>query len=211
MSASSLRDGAGDDDVVALLPVGGGGDLVLGGELHGVEHAEDLVEVAAGGHGVGELQLDLLVGADDEDGADGGVVGGGAAFAGVAGFGGEHVVELGDLELGVADHGVVDLVAADVFDVLGPLAVVFDGVDGEADDLGAALGELAFEAGHGAELGGADGGEVLGVREEDGPVVADPLVKVDGPWVVSAVKSGASSLMRSRDIAVVLLKMGRSI
>ena len=55
-----------------------------------------------------------------------------------------------------------------------------DGIDGEADDLGAALGELRFEVGDGAELGGADGGEVLGVREEDGPAVADPLVEVDG-------------------------------
>ena len=29
-----------------------------------------------------------------------------------------------------------------------------------------------------------------------------------GPWVVSAVKSGASSLMRSSDIAMVLLRGG---
>jgi hypothetical protein len=33
---------------------------------------------AAGGHGIAELQLDPLVGADDEDGADGGVGGRGA-------------------------------------------------------------------------------------------------------------------------------------
>ena len=58
--------------------------------------------------------------------------------------------------------------------------MALDGIDGEADDLGSAFGEFAFEAGHGAELGGADGGEVLGVGEEDGPVVADPLVEVDG-------------------------------
>jgi hypothetical protein len=56
--------------------------------------------------------------------------------------------------------------------------VILDGIDREADDLGSALGELAFETGHGAELGGADGSEVLGVREEDGPVVADPLVEL---------------------------------
>ena len=77
-------------------------------------------------------------------------MGGGAAFAGVAVGGGEHVVELGDGEGGVADHGVVDLVAADVFDVLGPAAMAFDGVDGEADDFGSAFGELALKAGHGA-------------------------------------------------------------
>src|ERR1700716_3719302 len=86
-----IGDGSGDDDVVALLPVGGGGDLVFRGELHGVEDAEDLVEVAAGGHGIAELQLDLLVGADDEDGADGGVGGRGAAFA-AAGLVGRELV-----------------------------------------------------------------------------------------------------------------------
>jgi hypothetical protein len=175
-----IGDGSGDDDVVALLPVGGGGDLVFRGELHGVEDAEDLVEVAAGGHGIAELQLDPLVGADDEDGADGGVGGRGAAFAAAGLVGREHVVELGDLEVDIADHGVVDGVAGDVLDVDGPPCVVLDGIDREADDLGSALGELTFEAGHGAEFGGADGGEVLGVGEEDGPVVADPLVELDG-------------------------------
>ena len=59
--------------------------------------------------------------------------------------------------------------------------MAFDGVDGEADDLGAALGELLLEAGDGAEFGGADGREVLGVGEENGPAVADPFVEVDGP------------------------------
>ena len=40
-------------------------------------------------------------------------------------------------------------------------------------------GELLLEACHGAELGRADGGEVLGVREEHSPAVADPLMEVD--------------------------------
>lgn len=55
-----------------------------------------------------------------------------------------------------------------------------DGVGAQAQQLDAALGELGLEAGHLAQLGGADGGEVLGVREEDHPVIADVLVKVDG-------------------------------
>jgi len=153
---------------------------VLGGELERVEHADDFVEVAAGGHGVSDLELDALVGADDEDGANGSVVGGGAAFGCLAGVAWEHVVELGDGEGGVADEGVVDLEATDVLDVLGPLAVAVDGVDGEADDLCAALRELAFEASHGAEFGGADRGEVLGMGEENGPAVSDPFMEVDG-------------------------------
>ena len=43
-----------------------------------------------------------------------------------------------------------------------------------------ALFEFGLEAGHVAELGGADGGEIFGVGEEDGPAVADPFVEIDG-------------------------------
>ena len=73
-------------------------------------------EVAAGGHRVGEGGLDLLVRADDEHRAGGGVVGGGAACRRVTGVGREHVVELHQVEPGVADQRVegrvVDLVEA---------------------------------------------------------------------------------------------------
>jgi hypothetical protein len=174
-----VRHSTGDDDVLTLLPVGWRCDFMLRGQLDGVEYADDFVEVAASGHGVRDLKLDALVGANDKDGANGRVVGGGAAFAGLAGIGWKHVVELGDGEGGVADEGVIDLEATDVLDVLAPLSVAVDGVDGEADDLCAALRELLFEACDGAEFGGADGGEVLGVREENGPAVSDPIMEVD--------------------------------
>jgi hypothetical protein len=57
--------------------------------------------------------------------------------------------------------------------------VVVHGVDAQADDLGVALVELALERRHVAELGGADRREVLRVREQDRPAVADPLVEID--------------------------------
>src|SRR6202022_845955 len=47
------------------------------------------------------------------------------------------------------------------------------------DDLGVALVELGLDARHVAQLGGAHRGEILWVREEDGPLIADPLVEVD--------------------------------
>ena len=50
----------------------------------------------------------------------------------------------------------------------------------EGDQLDAALGELGLELGKGAELGRAHGRVVLGVREQDDPLVADELVEVDG-------------------------------
>src|SRR5436305_15124432 len=49
-----VGDGAGDDDVLALLPVHGCGHLVVGGELQGVDDPQHLVEVAARGHRIDE-------------------------------------------------------------------------------------------------------------------------------------------------------------
>ena len=57
--------------------------------------------------------------------------------------------------------------------------MVLDRVDADAQDLHAALVELRLDPGHVAELGGADRGEVLGVREQHRPAVADPLVELD--------------------------------
>src|SRR5437868_481781 len=69
---------AGDDDVIAALPVHRRRHLVLGAELQRVDDAQHLVEVAADRHRIDQDQLDLLVRTNDEDVADGLVVGCGA-------------------------------------------------------------------------------------------------------------------------------------
>lgn len=56
-----------------------------------------------------------------------------------------------------------------------------DGVGAQAQQLDATLLELGLKAGHLAQLGGADGGVVLRMREENNPVVADVLVQINGP------------------------------
>jgi len=73
--------------------------------------------------------------------------------------------------------------------------MALDGIDAEADDLDAALVELALDARHRAELGGAHRRVVLRVREEHPPRVAQPLVETDAALVVTASKSGASAPM----------------
>ncbi len=152
---------------------------MLGAQAQGIDDAQDLVEVAPGRHRIDEDELDLLVGADHEDVAQRRVLCG-SAFGGVAlNVGRKHPVSLGDLEVGVGDHRVVRGGALRLLDVLGPLLVVVDGVDGQADDLHVALVEFRLDAGHVAELCRADGREVTGVREEDGPGVADPVVEPD--------------------------------
>ena len=60
-----------------------------------------------------------------------------------------------------------------------PVLVFVQRVDREADDLHAALLELGLDAGHVAELGRADRGEVFRVGEQDHPRAVDPVVEFD--------------------------------
>ena len=63
--------------------------------------------------------------------------------------------------------------------VCSPFGVIAYGIDAEADDFAGALGKFRLELGHVAEFGGADGGKIFGMREEDGPAIANPFVKMD--------------------------------
>ena len=149
-------------------------------ELNGIEQAHHFVEVAAAAHGVDQHGLHLLVRADDEDGAHGGVSGGGAAFGGCSSVGGQHVIRLGDCKFGIANHGVSDRVALGFLDVGRPLCVVRNRVHAQADDLAVALVELRLQAGHIAQLRGADRGEVFRMGKKDGPAIANPFMELDG-------------------------------
>lgn len=55
-----------------------------------------------------------------------------------------------------------------------------DRIGRQSDQLNAALCELGLILGKGCQLGSADGGVVFRVGKEDYPVVACPLMKVDG-------------------------------
>jgi hypothetical protein len=57
--------------------------------------------------------------------------------------------------------------------------MLVDGVDRQSDDFHVAPVELRLDLGHVAELGGAHRREILGVREQHSPGVADPVVKAD--------------------------------
>lgn len=184
------RDGRGDDHVITGEPVDGAGDTVLVGGLKSIDDTEDLGSVTAGGGGVGHDQTDLLGGVDDEDRADGqshtlGVDVGGVLVV-------DHVVQVGDLALRVGDDGELEVGAGDLVDVLDPAVVGLDLVGAQANELDTASSELGLELGEGAQLGGADGGEVIGVGEEDGPLVTDEVVEVDGTVGGLGVEVGGS-------------------
>src|SRR5208337_3349888 len=99
---------------------------------------------------------DLLVGANHEYSAHGGVIRRSAAFRSIPALGGQHAVELGDLQLGVANHGVGHLGALRLLNVGCPFTVTGHGIDAQADDLGVALSEFGLQARHITEFGGAD-------------------------------------------------------
>jgi hypothetical protein len=167
-----------DDDIVTRHPVDRGGDPVLIAGLQAVEDTENLGSVAAGGGGVREDETDGLLGVDDEDGANGERNALGVDVGGILVV--DHVVGKSDFALLVADDGELQLGAGDLIDVLDPALMAVNGVGRETNELCATLGELRLELGESTELGSADRCVVLGVGEEDDPVVADELVEVDG-------------------------------
>src|SRR5262249_23995504 len=128
----------------------------------------NLVEVASGARRISEHRFHLLVRPYDIYRTHGEYI----AHLGV-----NHVVESRDLLISVGNDRIVEAGALGLFDVHGPLLVRLRGVDTQAYNLDAALVELRFELGHITKFRGADGGEVLGVREEDRPTVANPLVE----------------------------------
>ena len=171
--------GAGDDDVLALPPVGRRRDLVLGRELQRIDDPQHLVEVAAGRHGIDHDQLDELVRPDDEDVAHRLEVRQWPAGRSAGHLRRQHAVELGDLELGVADQRIVGREALGLLDVTQPAGVALHRIDRQAGDLHAAPVELRLDLGQVAQLGRADRREILGMREQDGPTVADPFMEPD--------------------------------
>jgi hypothetical protein len=170
---------------------------VLVASLEGVDNAQNLSSVAASAGGVGEDSADGLLGVDNEDGADGesntlGVDVGSILVVDpvaivsfhrmklVCSLPHLHVVGKSDLPLLVANDGEAKLGPGDLIDVLDPATVALNSVCAQADELGVPLGELGLKLSESAELGGADGSVVLGVGEEDDPVVANELVEVNG-------------------------------
>ena len=171
-------DGRRNDNVVTGEPVDGASDTVLVGGLEGINDTQNLGGVTASGGRVGHDQTDLLGRVNDEDGADGQSHALGVDVGGVLEV--NHVVEVGNLALRVGDDGELEVGASDLIDVLNPAVVGLDLVGTQTDELDTTLGELGLKLGKGTELGGTDGGEVIGVGEEDGPLSTEELVEVDG-------------------------------
>lgn len=117
-------DRRGHDHVVAHLPVDRGGDALLVARLQGVDDAQDLGGVTAGRGGVHHGETDLLARVDDEDGADGER---NALLVDVIQvLLVDHIVQEGDLAVGIGDNGELHVRRGDLVNVLDPLAVGAD-------------------------------------------------------------------------------------
>ena len=91
----------------------------------------------------------------------------------------QHIVLVRNLSGLIANDWELQVGIVDLVDILDPLIVLVNGVGGEANQLDVALCELWLELCESTELGGADGGEVVWMGEENDPGVADELVEVD--------------------------------
>jgi hypothetical protein len=136
--------GRRDDDIITRQPVDGSGNTLLVGELESVDDTEDLSGVTAGRGRVGDDEADLLVGVNDEYGTDGQ----GQSWKLVStsrllqkmvekrtlrvNIGGvivvNHVIQVGNLALGVGYDGELEVGAGDLVNVLDPLVVRLDAI-----------------------------------------------------------------------------------
>ena len=148
-------------------------------ELQGIYDAEDFVEVTASAHWITELQFNLLVRPNDKNRTYRSVVSRSAAGAAVPAFGRQHVIQLCDLQLRIPNHRVVHLVALRFLNVLRPSAVIRNRVHAQTDDLAISLCEFRLQACHVAEFRRANWSEVLGMRKQYRPAIADPLMEVE--------------------------------
>ena len=148
------------------MPVRGRRDLVARRELTRLEQAQHLVEIPSRAHRINQHGLDELVGPDQVDGSDGLVRRGRSALRRGAGVRRQHVVELGNVEVAVADQWVAHVAARCILDVGQPARVIADGIYREPDDLAVTLRELGLELREITELGRTDRREILRMREQ---------------------------------------------
>src|SRR6516162_87643 len=82
----------------------------------------------------------------------------------------------------VGDHRVVRRETLGLLDVFCPRRMTVEQVDGKPDNFHVAPVKLGLELGHVAQLRGAHRREVLGMRKQHSPGIADPLMEADAAF-----------------------------
>lgn len=110
-----------NNHILAHLPVNGSGNALAVSSLQRVDDTQDLGRVAASGGRVRHGETDLLLGVDDEDGADGerdALLSNVVQVALV-----NHVVKEGNLAVGIGNDRELNVGVGNLVDVINPLVV----------------------------------------------------------------------------------------
>src|SRR5215217_1141235 len=91
----------------------------------------------------------------------------------------DHVVELGNLVIRICNDREVKLRTLSLLDVFRPPFVRIGRIDAESNHFNAALFEVRLTARDVSELGRADRSEILWVREQNRPAIANPFVEAN--------------------------------
>lgn len=183
----TARACGGHDDIIARLPISRQGHAEFIDCLKADENTFDFVEIAPEGQGVIDDGSDSVGKVDEEDGSDG--LRGALARL-------HHAVLLGHFHAHVLHEGEthLDILHAAVFDAVldgtQPGDVAVETVDGDPHKLAVQFLEFLGHVGESDELGGAHGGEIGGMAEEDFPLATVVARKMDGTLGGHSVEVG---------------------
>lgn len=150
------------------------GDRLFIGKLQGFDASKNLVHVATDACRIVQTQHELVLRVDDEDSANGQRQ---ILLILVSGI--DHAVHFRNFPVRVSDNGKLDFdfVLAVRHDVVQPLRVGLDGVNRQGRDEAVHRREFFVLQGQSTNFCRADGCEVGGVGEQDGPLTLLPLVE----------------------------------
>ena len=163
-----------DNDILAVLPVGRSGHLLVDSELKRVDRTDDFIKVASGAGRVRHHECNSLVGLEDENTTDCH----GQSLAILVGLIENPKVDR-VLASGVTEQWKVDRPASGCLDVFDPSLVRLTVVARESTHFDVAGLELVAVLGGRAEFGGADRGKVAGMHKDATPRVTEVLVQVE--------------------------------
>lgn len=176
-----IGNGRVDNDIVTLVPVDWRGYAVFIAKLQRVYNTENLIKVSSGRSRISNGQANDFLGINHEYSTDRK----GKTLCVTVGriLLIKHIIEGGDFPVLVGNDGELhvgwSVSSTEVVDIFDPLAVVSEAIGRNSNEFNIALSKVVGTTSDLAELSGADGCKVSGMREENCPRVAYPFVELD--------------------------------
>lgn len=176
-----IGNGRVDNDVFTLVPVDWRGYAVFIAKLQRVYDTENLIKVSSGRSRICKGQANDFLGINHEYSTD--RKGKTLCITVSRILLIKHIIEGGNFPVLVGNDGELhvgwSVSRAEVVDIFDPLAVVFEAIGRNSNEFNIALSKVTSAASDLAELSGADGCKVSGMREENRPRVTNPFVELD--------------------------------